>query len=99
MSSQLNIKLDPKLKKDAEKVAHELGFSVSSVTRAFLLNFVRTRKVYFALDEVDTSASLTGENLEQAMIQTGYDKKYAKQHKQAYNQMRQAEKGQKLTEW
>lgn len=42
MKTQVNIKLDPKIKKEAQKRAKELGLSLSSVVNATLSQFART---------------------------------------------------------
>ncbi|MBI2405405.1 type II toxin-antitoxin system RelB/DinJ family antitoxin [Candidatus Gottesmanbacteria bacterium] len=46
----INIKTDPKVKKKAQAVAEELGFSLSAVLNAYLRNLIRTRKVEFSDD-------------------------------------------------
>ncbi len=47
----INIKTDPKLKIEAQKVAGELGFSLSSLVNAYLKQLVKTKTVKFSLDE------------------------------------------------
>ena len=47
----INIKTDPKIKKEAQKVAADLGLSLSGVINGFLKQFVRTKTVIFTLDE------------------------------------------------
>lgn len=46
----VNFKTDAKIKKDAQAVASDLGFSLSSVLNAYLRKFIRTRKVEFVDD-------------------------------------------------
>jgi len=89
MSAQINIKIDPKLKKEVEKVVEALGFNLSSVTKAFFLNLIRTKRIDFSLEEedTDTPADLTGEKLEKDLIEYGYSKKYAKREREAYENM------------
>ena len=47
----LNIKIDPKVKKEAQKVADELGFSLSAIINASLKNLARTKTVSFSVLE------------------------------------------------
>ncbi len=42
MKTQLNLKVDPQVKKRAQKRAKELGLSLSSVVNATLIQFART---------------------------------------------------------
>lgn len=46
----VNFKTDSKIKKVAQAVAKDLGFSLSSVLNAYLRKFVRTRRVEFVDD-------------------------------------------------
>lgn len=46
----VNIKVDPKVKKQAQAVAEKLGFSLSSVINAYLRQLIKTRKVEFSDD-------------------------------------------------
>lgn len=43
----INIKTDGTLKKEAQKVAKDLGLPLSAVLNAYLRQFVRTREVHF----------------------------------------------------
>lgn len=45
MSTVLNVKIDPILKKQAQEVARSLGLPVSTVVAAGLRDFVRTRSI------------------------------------------------------
>jgi DNA-damage-inducible protein J len=47
----INIKTDSKVKKEAQKVAADLGLSLSGVINGFLKQFVRTKTVIFTMDE------------------------------------------------
>jgi addiction module RelB/DinJ family antitoxin len=47
----LNVKVDEQTKKKAQKIAEELGFSLSDVMRGYLHEFVRKKKVEFDLGE------------------------------------------------
>ncbi len=46
----INIKTDPKIKRQAQEVVERLGFSLSAVVNAYLRNLVRTRTVDFSDD-------------------------------------------------
>jgi addiction module RelB/DinJ family antitoxin len=48
----IQIRTDEKLKTEAQKVASELGFSLSSLIKAFLKNVTRTKSVTFSTSEV-----------------------------------------------
>lgn len=47
----VNVKVNPKVKKDAQKIAAELGLSLSSLINGYLKQIIRTRKVSFDLSE------------------------------------------------
>lgn len=47
----VNIKVEPTIKKRAQKIAHELGLSLSSLLNAYLREVVRTKRVSFDLRE------------------------------------------------
>lgn len=100
MITQLNIKLpDEKTKLEAERLAKQLGFSLGSIMRAFLLHFIRTRRVTFSVEgDNDTPAGLTGAILEKALLQAGENAAYAKRHAKAYDAMLQAGKNGTLME-
>ena len=46
----INIKTDTKVKKEAQKIAKELGVPLSTVVNAYLKEFVRERSVRLSLD-------------------------------------------------
>lgn len=46
MKTQVNIKLDSKIKRDAQKRAKELGLTLSSVVNATLSQFARTGELH-----------------------------------------------------
>ncbi len=50
-SAILNVKIDTKTKKEAQKKAHELGLSLSDIVRGIILHFVKTETVIFTLDK------------------------------------------------
>jgi antitoxin component of RelBE/YafQ-DinJ toxin-antitoxin module len=50
-TSVLNIKIDPKVKRDAQKVALDLGFSLSAIVNASLKNLARSKTISYSLLE------------------------------------------------
>ena len=48
MKSVINIKTDKRIKENAQKIAKDIGLSLSDVVNASLRNFIRTREVYFS---------------------------------------------------
>lgn len=50
----INIKTDPKVKKDAQKMAATLGFSLSALLNGYLRHFLKTKSVHFSLNEEPT---------------------------------------------
>jgi len=50
-TSMLSIKIDPKVKLAAQKVADELGFSLSAIVNASLKNLARNKTVAYSLLE------------------------------------------------
>jgi addiction module RelB/DinJ family antitoxin len=51
----INVKADKEVKKNAQKIADDLGLSLSDVINASLRNFIRTREVRFsAVPEMTT---------------------------------------------
>ena len=47
-TTMINIKADKEIKRQAQKLAEELGFSLSSLVTASLKQFIRTREVQFS---------------------------------------------------
>ena len=47
----INIKTQPEVKAQAQKVARDLGLSLSALINAFLKQFVKTKKVTFSVDD------------------------------------------------
>lgn len=89
MSAQINLKIDPALKKQLDQVLDELGLSLSGITRAFYKQVVRDKRVDFSIqgEDGDTPTDLTGEQLEKHLIKAGYSKAYAKKDREAYEHM------------
>ncbi|MEK7521731.1 MAG: hypothetical protein AAB599_02955 [Patescibacteria group bacterium] len=48
-TTMINIKTNKEVKKQAQKLAEELGFSLSALMTASLKQFVRTREVQFSV--------------------------------------------------
>jgi len=48
MKSVINIKTNKEIKENAQKIAKDIGLSLSDVINASLRNFIRTREVYFS---------------------------------------------------
>ncbi len=47
----LNIKIDPKVKKEAQRVADDLGFSLSAIINASLKNLARSKTISYSVVE------------------------------------------------
>lgn len=58
MSSVLNVKIDPKVKIKAHKIAAELGLSLSGVVNVYLRELIRTRTICATTREENPSARL-----------------------------------------
>ncbi len=57
-TSAIYIKTDPKIKSQAQKVAKELGFSLSSLMNAWLRKLIKTKTVTFSsYDEYPNEAT------------------------------------------
>ncbi len=55
MNTLVNVKVDPQTKRKAQKVAEELGFSLSALINAYLKQLVRTKTVNFSTLEENPS--------------------------------------------
>lgn len=53
-SAVINIKTNPVIKAKAQKVAEELGFSLSSLINGYLKHLVKTKTVHFTTSEEPT---------------------------------------------
>lgn len=56
--TQVNFKVDVKVKERAQKVATQMGLSLSAVLSGFLRQFIRTKEVYFTLQKEKPRESL-----------------------------------------
>lgn len=87
MKTMINIKTDVRVKEEAKKVAHELGFPLGTVINAYLKEFIRTKEAHFSiipkmtpklekiLDEVEKDLKL-GRNLSPVFSSTEEMDKY-----------------------
>lgn len=48
-SAVINIKIEPKLKAQAQKVAKDLGISLSALIRGFIIQLVRRKSLFLSL--------------------------------------------------
>lgn len=67
----IQIRTDQELKEEAQKVAEELGFSLSSLIKAFLKNLTRTKMVTFSTGEVPSTWLLEQMTQAQKDLQKG----------------------------
>ena len=67
----IQIRTDIELKESAQKVAEELGFSLSSLIKAFLKNVTRTKIVTFSTGEVPSAWLIEQMTKAQKDLQTG----------------------------
>ncbi|MBM3209117.1 hypothetical protein FJZ40_02390 [Candidatus Shapirobacteria bacterium] len=54
----VNVKVEPKLKTEAQSVASALGFSLSSLINGYLRQLIKTKTIYFSLREEEPSEYL-----------------------------------------
>ena len=54
-TSVINLRVEPEIKKRAQKVARELGLNLSSVIEGFLKNLIRTKTIHFSLRKEEPS--------------------------------------------
>ena len=47
----INVRTDPKLKRAAMQTARELGFSLSALVNAYLMNLIKTRTIHISDSE------------------------------------------------
>ena len=50
-TAAIYIKTEPKMKAEAQKVARELGFSLSSLVKAWLRQLIKTKTVTFSAED------------------------------------------------
>lgn len=49
MKTLINIKTDKEVKKNAQKIAGNLGLSLSAIINAYLRQFIRNKEAYFSI--------------------------------------------------
>ncbi len=86
MTTVLNVKIDDKLKKEAQKAAKALGLPISTVVAASLREFVRTRSI-----TISDSPSLKPE-VERELLQLSKDAKAGKNLSPAFDNVDDAVK-------
>ncbi len=74
-STVINIKTEIKVKKEAQKVASDLGLSLSGAINGFLRQLIRDKKVLFTLSEGEPS-----EYLKSAIKEAEDDRKNGRVH-------------------
>ena len=47
----INIRTEVDVKKKAQKIAEEMGFSLSSIVNSYLKKFIKTKTLFVSLDE------------------------------------------------
>jgi|SRR2546426_278101 len=51
-TTSLHIKIEPSIKREAQKTASELGLSLSAVTKALLKQFIRSKHLSVGISEI-----------------------------------------------
>lgn len=69
----INIKIDKKTKLQAQNIASDLGFSLSSLINGYLKQLIKSKTVHFSLKEEEPS-----EYLVQALTESEADRKKGK---------------------
>jgi antitoxin component of RelBE/YafQ-DinJ toxin-antitoxin module len=67
MKTVINIKTEKEVKVDAQRLAKEMGFSLSALINAYLKQFLRNKEVYFS------SASKMSPKLENFLSKIEFD--------------------------
>lgn len=67
----VNVRLDPKVKKEAQEVAEKLGFSLSSLITGFLTNLTKTKAINFSLSEEPSEYFIQSSKEAKADIKAG----------------------------
>ena len=67
-TTSLHIQIEPAIKKQAQKTADELGLSLSSVVKALLKQFIRTKRLSVGITE-----EIPNEYLRQSLKQSDED--------------------------
>lgn len=67
----INVRVEPTTKRQAKKIADELGLSLSSLIHGFLKNVIRTKSVTFSLSEEPSEYLIQSLKESQADIKAG----------------------------
>ncbi len=67
----INIKTEPKVKKDAQKVADDMGLSLSSLINGLLKQVIRTKSVEFRVGETPSAYLKSAIKQAERNIKTG----------------------------
>lgn len=67
----INVRIDPKIKRQAQKTATEIGVSLSDVINASLREFVRKKTVTFRSQEFDVFVRRPLEEIKVDLARTG----------------------------
>ena len=51
-TTSLHIKIEPSIKREAQKTASELGLSLSAITKALLKQFIRSKHLSVGISEI-----------------------------------------------
>ncbi len=66
----LNLKIDQKVKNQAQILAEKLGFSLSSIVNAYIKSFIKEKTVHFSLRE-----EIPSEYMKQSLKESEEDRK------------------------
>lgn len=71
MTVTINVKTDKKTKEEAQRMAAELGFSLSGIVNASLKQFVRSGEISVSLRVIPAKLELKWREEEQEALKTG----------------------------
>jgi len=74
----INLKIEPKVKKEAKKMAADLGLSLSGMINACIKQIIRTKTVYLSLNEDNPSPILLN------AVKTAEAERKGKKHRQVF---------------
>jgi DNA-damage-inducible protein J len=80
MTSTIQVRVDSKIKKNADKAFHEMGLDMSSGVKLFLHQVVRSGSIPFS---IRTENGFTPEREQQMIKEMKYALKYGKKYKTA----------------
>ena len=70
-SAVINIKIEPRLKSQAQKVAEELGLTLSALVKGILKQLIDTKEVVFRVSEKPTEFLLSSLKAAEADVKAG----------------------------